>query len=652
MSSSENRLPRAYLGVLCAVLVLLPALTMVWAYNQISLASDDWSLLGRAVLQNWLYNDNEPQRPLLAISFTFWTVVSGDNFDVMQVINLWVLPALSSLVLFATLRGAFSVWLDGWRSAFAAFLVAAIYLVHPTDSSRPWLTMIVYHSTHLMLFGVMWLWCRAVLRNQPAWVLLAVVIATANNLIVEAQVFVYALMPVFLLLRPREVWARRGVWLAVSLGWYVAWGGYLYWRLVASAEGRREAVTPSLLGSVRFLWDNTWHALRLTAQNMLDSARALPDYGALAMGFAVAVTGVVLGAVVGLFWFVRRMPVLPKRPIWVGLGIVTVALAFLMAALFPYIAQYGDGGLLPTRGVASRAFQIPSVALAALTVLVVFWPRRLAIVTVVSAVVLAGGVLHQLRVTYDYVRAADYQRTLWAQFVAVPFTPTDVVMVEARRHMGWARTDGDVWGFRWGRRLMGALLPKEFLMVPEANQTMLYRDGQFFYGASRFSISPLNLRLYNVEPATGLLRPQTSTAMLGVTDALGQPVPLYTGDNRLVDAPRPSEYGQWFFSKPYTPTACWSFAVIQSPDTAPSVGDALIVNEFNGDILDRRPVAEGEALTYRAMLPCNFLMQVQFVPEDGEPVVLTGDGQDRTGGLGEEVTYRPAFEGAQALTAP
>ncbi|MCU0476949.1 MAG: hypothetical protein MUC99_12740 [Anaerolineae bacterium] len=48
-------------------------------------------------------------------------------------------------------------------------------------------------------------------------------------------------------------------------------------------------------------------------------------------------------------------------------------------------------------------------------------------------------------------------------------------------------------------------------------------------------------------------------------------------------------------------------------------------------------------------MPCDFLMQVQFVTEDGRAFSLDGAGQDRTSGLAEEVTFRPAFAEAWEL---
>jgi hypothetical protein len=157
-----------------------------------------------------------------------------------------------------------------------------------------------------------------------------------------------------------------------------------------------------------------------------------------------------------------------------------------------------------------------------------------------------------------------------------------------------------------------------------------------------------DVRFYVLYPDARLV-PQATLDFIGAVDAQGQSIPIYTGENRLAAAPRLNDVGTWYFGQPYTPTTCWSFAVIQSPDTAPSAGDALIVNEFNGEILDRRPVAEGEVLSYRALLPCDFLMQVQFVTEDGRAFSLDGAGQDRTSGLAEEVTFRPAFAEAWEL---
>jgi hypothetical protein len=654
MSSSENRLPRAYLGVLCAVLVLLPALTMAWAYNQISLSNDDWWMLGRSVLERWTYRENDPERPLAALSFTVWAVVTNDNFDVLHLMNLLVLPALSAIVLFLVLRSIFGQWIDPWRAAFAAFLVAAVYVVHPTDSSRPWLTMIVYHSTHLMLFGVMWLWCRAVLRNQPLWVLPAILIALLNNLIVESQTLVYGLMPMAVLLRPRMVWARRWVWGACIVGWYAALGLYLAWRLFG-VDSRRDATLPPGLSIFGMMADALSMAVRYTVTNIWNGATVLAssDASVAIYGFMVAAGFAV--AVLGLFMYVRRQPITARsvehtlaypRVFWVGLCVF--AAAFTVLALLPYVIHPVFSQNLPSlfSGIRSRALQFPSVGLALLTVLIFLRPNRLALASILAAVFIAGGVLHQLRVTEDYRLANNYQRTFWEQVVQMPADIQESIFIGARRSFVHAPIDTASWEFTWGLRVLGAAEPGRFVDRPISSWA--YNGQDFEHVRRNVTIERENLRIYLFD-ADGRMVPQTSTQSVGLLDLTGQPIALYTGVNAIPDPYTPSSSGELFFGAPYTPTACWSFAIIQSPDSAPSAGDALIVNQFNGDILDRRRVVEGETLNYRAILPCNFLMQVQFVADEGEPVVLTGDGEDRTGGLRESVTYRPTFEAVQEL---
>ncbi len=242
------------------------------------------------------------------------------------------------------------------------------------------------------------------------------------------------------------------------------------------------------------------------------------------------------------------------------------------------------------------------------------WANRLAVGFGFAIVMVFLGVQHHVRVTYEYVRSYDFQHTLWAQVAHLTLSPNHalslrVVEDDQLAHYG---LDAKWWSSgqcRWPDNVR--------------DTTSAGRGCTVLCAVPRCALG-----------ATGHARFYRRSRCARAIDT---------------DLYRLNDVGTWYFGQPYTPTTCWSFAVIQSPDTAPSAGDALIVNEFNGEILDRRPVAEGEVLSYRALLPCDFLMQVQFVTEDGRAFSLDGAGQDRTSGLAEEVTFRPAFAEAWEL---
>lgn len=642
---------RRYIIAMCSVLILLPLLISGWAYNHISLASDDWLIFGYG-LRGITQDVTDSQRPLLQPAFTLLTQLSGGNFDVLMLVNLWVFPALASTILFLALIPFFQRWFEWHQAAFIAFIVVVLCFLHPANSSRPWLTMIAYHLTHILFFGVFWCWIHGIRQRQGIWIMLAVILMTINQLMVETQSFLYLLMPMLLLWGWSSLRRIPLQWWAMAVVWYGAWLAYMVWRVFLSDGALRGAELPTPIGGMVFMVGNFIHGYRLAIQNSIDSALELLQFSPLMLTY-VAVLAAGIAVFLGWAFNYQRKLSLSETGVKLTrfnrIALIYAGIGVTAASLAPYLLYLGENFLLFSVGIDSRMFQMVVVGLSFLTVVALLFEQRLHILFVFSILFIIGGVTHQVRLTYDYIQANDFQHTFWSQLLSLPLKDVEFVIALVDEHYGMARIDGQSWGMTSGLVLMGKKDTPPMYNLNQLRQIRVEGDRLHVIAQREntqfsYDVALSNVRVIQADD-DGFLQVVPVFRFIP-RGGESNTIHLYTGFNRpTLNQPDLTDLGRWYFSQPHTITACWTEVAVTTPDSAPSSGVVTLTDTATQQVIDRRAVEQGEPLDYVAQVACSQSLQADFLSDTPDGVQLTPETGTAfmSAGANERGVYRLRF---------
>lgn len=655
-----NRSPLLWMRL---ALIALPLIVLGWTVGQYRLFSDDWTMID-LVIHTGLTNI-DPSRPLLSVQRMAAFYLAGGNVDVM-ILQSVLLHAVEAILAFEVLRRVLAHW-QPQRADMFAWFGAAIYVLYPSDVSRH--MIIMQHGRYLQISTLMlfYLWISAARRDQPRWLIPAMLLLLATVLIKENTLFVYGWMPLIVLYFGRPAWRK---W----IGWIGAWYGvlalYSGWRVLfldnpnAAIRGRVIEFPDSLQAVVEPLWltlgNITWE-LPLTIYR--EHQRAL-DVGSPLTWLPIAA---LIGTSLIVFGVMMRWRQLDtdnlglseRKQSFHPIALLLFAIAIYVSGVFPHILN----GLreLPIEHLTSRHTQVPifAIALALAVIPMLFRRGSLLIGATVCVLVVSAAIVRQVHAGEDYIRSWQAQRTFWSEILRLPIDirsePTEyqslLLLYQFPPRYGNALATTNSWAYQSAFRILAAA----DLVAHPLNETggiAGYEDRHLRFGGwrrltpeRRFPIE--QVRMLDYQAATGSVRLLTQMPRDLLPEGITA-IPLYTGFNQLDPGFTLTPLGQSLLD-PIPPDAtCQTSVTVSSTDQADQVGDALVMQWPEGHLLDRRRVLIGEALQYRLSAPCEVSLRVMYQPDQGERVWLPlAEGEYHTTDQTISPPYATRFSAAQ-----
>jgi hypothetical protein len=378
----------------------------------------------------------------------------------------------------------------------------------------------------------------------------------------------------------------------------------------------------------------------------------------------LAITGA--GLIVTGGWMLARRSLREEeerpdlRP-WVAISLAGLIMTLPgLALLYLYL-----GSPVPVEGLQSRNTTIAMMGVSLLYgQLVVFpllaarrWAPRwqaagLVACGVLTTLLLAGGIMQQMRTNIVYTEAWRIQRA-YLQGIAnleISAQPDHLVIVLdsfPKGHDG-APLAAHKLGNTESIRLLFDL-PPDLVTFNEADAiTHTLTDEMISVTTDDGELTvPLeNFRVLHYDGATGLVEVAPHLPLSWTSEREY----IYTGENPDQARLTLSRYGATLLGAPIAAGQCQTRVPIHSIDAAPADGVVEVALYPQNVVLDRRRVTHGTSLAFSFMAPCGVWIRTYFVRDGGSTEMLVsqyGEGQEY--GTSEEAaspSYETAFEKA------
>lgn len=631
---SRERLP---IPVAWALLVLIPLVVMGWFIGRYGPVSDDWDMLRMALNGDFFAADRT--RALAFASHAITAFVAGGDVRLMQ-LQVVLLHGAEAILMFEVLRRVFRHWIGTHQAGFVAFVGAAIFALYPSDVSR--YTMMMIHGRYLNIGILLMLLCWiAIGERGRVWpVIPALGLLTLNLLTKEHALIFYGLLPLIPLYYGWRMRSRR--WWALTGLWYAALAAYSVWRFVIAGtqSGTRGIVIPSVGTLIRDTAESVYNVLVGIFPATLAEHRAAVDANPLAV--LVSVIALIAAAKFMLLVYVlARRPLEPpdlpptgRAVVARGLALAGFAALTLLAGILPFMVWDTDLGALSLERQLSRHTQVPAMGAALLWVIVPVlavqvaggrWPALRAplvsglTVALVGTLLLTTAAVRQFHVGEDHVVSWGLQRQFWARIVELPLDSETTQLVYVRdfpKNYQNALLTSNSYNYRAALYLLTGQ-DVHFDMFKD-EEPVDFADGQFTAPIESHVFPELVLVSYPqavtraivYDATSGMVRFGASLPAIGIGEAA-----LYTGVNRPETVHPLTPFGQRLLADLPPASVCRETLRVSSADSAPISGDVLLLD--SGIIIDRRPVAAGEALNYHVRVDCGGALTLSYATDSG-----------------------------------
>jgi hypothetical protein len=635
--TGAHRRERLLIAVAWSLLALIPLLVMGWFIGRYGPVSDDWDMLRMALNGDFFAADRT--RALAFASHAITAFVAGGDVRLMQ-LQVVLLHGVEAILMFEVLRRIFRHWIGTHQAGYLAFVSAAIFALYPSDVSR--YTMMMIHGRYLNI-GILLMalcWIASGERGRIWPVIPALGLLALNLLTKEHALIFYGLLPLIPLyygwrLRSRRWWVLAGLW-------YAALAAYSVWRFVIAGtqSGTRGIVIPSVGTLIRDTAESVYNVLVGIFPTTLAEHRAAVEANPLAV--LVGVIAMIAAAKFMLLVYVlaRRpldMPNLPpagRADIVRGLALAAFAVLTLLAGTLPFMVWDTDLGALSLERQLSRHTQVPAMGAALLWVIVPVlavqvagrrWPALRAplvtglIVALVGTLLLMTAAVRQFHVGEDHVVSWGLQRQFWARILELPLDSETTQLVYVRdfpKNYQNALLTSNSYNYRAALYLLTGQ-DVHFDMFRD-EEPVDFADGQFTAPIESHVFPELVLvsypqavtRVLVYDATNGMVRFGPSLPAIGIGEAA-----LYTGVNRPETVHPLTPFGQRLLGDLPPAAVCRETLRVTSTDSAPAAGDTLL---RDGDtVIDRRPVATGEALDYHVRVDCGVTLTLSYATDAG-----------------------------------
>jgi hypothetical protein len=639
--------------LLWGVLVALVFAGLVWAVPHLWYSGDDWWNLLSVRQGVWLQVDET--RPLILLPVALLYALFGENLTVLFVATI-LAQAVAAGLFMEVCRRIFARWL-GANALFAAFLVAAIYAVFPSDVSRHVVAVLPHRVHHCLIFAAAWCWISACEKNQFRWILAAGVLAVVALLLVEQGFLVLGLLP-FLLLYYRGLPLYGWRWYVVLGLWFVGIGIYFYFR--SSVAGGlyadlRPIARPTIADVLQSLQFNliSLTVIQLTLLPLEFTALAQSPYppDSIFVVFLLIVFAVLM---IGLWRvYVARQQSFPGRTVfWHWLITLVAGLALLGAGSGVFLAR--GTTQLAVFGFASRDTYTATIGISLMLGGLMLWQRRLWLAVALTILFVSIGLVRQIEAGKLAAEAGDIQRQFWSQLLRYPITWEDDAVYVIHGLPGDTQLGTATANSWFGFESLFTLFINRTLDVDTtalAAPTTWVFDGATLtrihpYGQTEEDANALRLIVY--DPLTGSIRIAAEIPP-ELLQQESQAVPLFTGVNAPYTAPEISDLARRYVPLDTPRAGCVVAVHVTTPDAAPQAGSVVVATMPDNQVIDRRKIAAGERLDYTFAAACNTAIQLRFLSSDDDALVLRAHdpAMEHLPAETGTTTYETAFENSQ-----
>jgi hypothetical protein len=241
------------------------------------------------------------------------------------------------------------------------------------------------------------------------------------------------------------------------------------------------------------------------------------------------------------------------------------------------------------------------------------------IAALVGTLLLTTAAVRQFHAGEDHVVSWGLQRQFWARIVELPLDSEMTQLVYVRdfpKNYQNALLTSNSYNYRAALYLLTGQ-DVHFDMFND-NEPVDFADGQFTAPIESHVFPELVLvsypqavtRVMVYDAASGIVRFGTSLPAIGIGEAA-----LYTGVNRPETVHPLTPFGQRLLGDLPSAAVCRETLGVTSADPAPASGDVLLLD--GGIVIDRRPVAAGEALNYHVRVDCGGTLTLSYATDSG-----------------------------------
>jgi hypothetical protein len=288
------------------------------------------------------------------------------------------------------------------------------------------------------------------------------------------------------------------------------------------------------------------------------------------------------------------------------LAMLGASLCLGMLLLLPMVAQR----MFPASGAGANRANV-SAAQAA-------WRRYAgpALSGLIAVLLLAGGVIRQLRMDQAYVDAWVIQRAYWHRIADLGLTlrpNTLIVMDSFTKNLDGAPLAAVGYDYDYAFRAIFADVPAPLEIVNQGEIGNLEVSGDtanmtWYQKKIAYKLGDILVLYY--DESTGAVEVEPHLPYHWSTE----PVYTFTGEN---PSPSVTPLGPWandLIGPRVEPSQCQTHVRVTSGDRAPSAGVAEVAVYPQNTIVDRRPIEQGAALNYSLVTSCGVWLRVYFTP--------------------------------------
>ena len=645
-------------------LLMLPFIYFGWTLGKTGFVLDDW-FIWRAINVGLAFH-LESTRPILAYPMVLLHLIASNNIVAIYS-GLLLVHAISAILVYEVTRHLLVRWLaiDG---AFLAFLIAACFILYPSDVSRLWLTA---------SFGARWtcieicvaalIWIAALDRNRPVYTLAAIVVVMTAFMRAESGFFAFAIMPMLAFAYGRKLWSAQ--WLPVATAWYVGLFAYILWRLDfagtswafghfgAIATNFRPVVLPGARGVVRGIVDS------LQLMTIGTVSQAATEHDAAVVGgstlYWLAPVGVALGTllVIGA-WFScygtslgrSNLPISLRA--WIAWMFASTSLT--IGGLLPFIFNGANtSSRVVITGILSRFSAIGVLGISNFIVAAAMFPfytrYRAGLITIGFLLdrrvnlVLAGAVciatltvamVRQEHTAENYVKAWTIQKAEWRAILnrnGYWQAGSVILYHDFPVYVDLAPMANQSWAIRSGLAMMLDPAPTHGLRLTlDSSDMRIFPDnagetaGWVIQGGlvsikwagiiPRLSFPIESFVALGYDRETDTITPLT---VFPVGDLSGRRVGyrLYTGTNLPMPQRRVTSFAHSLLDPWPSPKVCTTVVPVNTSNAPKTDGAAQILDE-HGDVLERRFVRYDTRVNFSFYVRCGTRLHLNFLPSE------------------------------------